>query len=355
MGVALGPCIVPAAGTPSFTLGDVEIELGLGIHGEAGIRRVPMAPAQELVDQLLATIITTRTFTAGARVAVLVNGLGGTPPMELDVVTAAALGYLARVGLVVERLWCGRFLTSLEMPGVSLSLLSVDDERLRLLDAPTDASAWPSAQVAGGINLERPRLPAAKVPSNGEVPLHADGRAHAATLSAGLEAVVAALLENETHLTTLDQAVGDGDLGISLARAASAIRDRLAKLPLNDPAATLGEISGLIRRVVGGTSGPLYAVLVLRAAQSRETGPCSMRYFRQRIHSLMPYARRWSIQSLGDRPFAPLAMARRQPKQCLRVAVGHNIWAIGSFPIPIPAPSLRPFGLRHCFRPCAAW
>jgi dihydroxyacetone kinase len=127
--------------------------------------------------------------------------------------------------------------------------------------------------VPGGINLERPRLPAAKVPSNGEVPLHADGRAHAATLSAGLEAVVAALLENETHLTTLDQAVGDGDLGISLARAASAIRDRLAKLPLNDPAATLGEISGLIRRVVGGTSGPLYAVLVLRAARSLALAP----------------------------------------------------------------------------------
>jgi dihydroxyacetone kinase len=267
MGVALGPCIVPAAGTPSFTLGESEIELGLGIHGEAGVRRVPIAPARDLVEHLLTTIIASRKLTAGERVALLVNDLGATPPMELDIVTAAALRSLSRVGIVVERVWCGRFLTSLEMPGVSLSLLSVDDERLRLLDAPTDASAWPSARLDGQIDVERPRVRTTQAGSNGEVSLHADGSAHAATLRAGLEAVIGALRENETRLTALDQAVGDGDLGISMTRAVDALDEQLGTFDLDDPAATLAAISGLVRRVVGGTSGPLYAIFLLRGAR----------------------------------------------------------------------------------------
>src|SRR5439155_15250452 len=87
MGVALTPCTVPAAGRPGFTLGEGEIELGLGIHGEPGVRRGPLEPADELVDRLLGAILGDLALAPGARVVLLVNNLGGTPAMELAIVT----------------------------------------------------------------------------------------------------------------------------------------------------------------------------------------------------------------------------------------------------------------------------
>src|SRR6185436_5917628 len=105
MGVALGACTVPAAGRPGFELGADEIELGLGIHGEAGVERAPMMPVDALVERLSATILADRGLRSGDRVALLVNGLGGTPPMELAIVTRHALAALRGRGLIVERAW----------------------------------------------------------------------------------------------------------------------------------------------------------------------------------------------------------------------------------------------------------
>ncbi len=145
MGVALTPCTVPAAGRPGFTLGDNEIELGLGIHGEPGVRRTTIEPADALVDQLLAPITDDLRLARGERVVLLVNNLGGTPTMELAIVARRAITDLEGRGLSVDRVLCGTFLTSLEMAGVSLSVLRVDDRRLAWLDAPTEAPAWPNA------------------------------------------------------------------------------------------------------------------------------------------------------------------------------------------------------------------
>src|SRR5437763_1539587 len=134
MGVALTPCTVPAAGSPGFTLGEGEIELGLGIHGEPGVRRGPLEPADALVDRLLAAILA--EVPGSGRVVLLVNNLGGTAVMELAIVARRAIGVLEGRGLAVERAYAGTFLSSLEMAGVSLSVLPVDDARLALLDAP---------------------------------------------------------------------------------------------------------------------------------------------------------------------------------------------------------------------------
>ncbi len=273
MGVALGPCIVPAAGTPSFTLGADEIELGLGIHGEAGARRVELLPARELVAQLLGTIVAKSALAEGARVALLVNDLGGTPPMELEIVTHMALAFLRDHRYRVERVWCGRFLTAIEMPGISLTLLPVDDERLRLLDAPAETVAWPRTTQPDPIELDRAALPAHATTAYDGAHLHADGGASAAAMRAGIDAVIETLLASEAHLTELDQVVGDGDLGSSLARAATAMRELGNRLDLADPAAALAAMSARIREVVGGTSGPLYAVFLLRAARSLADAP----------------------------------------------------------------------------------
>src|SRR5437763_989625 len=103
MGVALTPCTVPAAGSPGFTLGEGEIELGLGIHGEPGVRRGPLEPADALVDRLLDAIVADAAPGRGERVALLVNNLGATPTMELAIVARRAIAALEARGLVVER------------------------------------------------------------------------------------------------------------------------------------------------------------------------------------------------------------------------------------------------------------
>ncbi len=144
MGVALSPCTVPAVGKPGFSLGENEVELGLGIHGEPGVRKAPLEPADALVDRLLATLVDKFAIKA-ARVALLVNGLGGTTAMELAIVARRAVQSLFQRGIIVERAYAGTFLSALEMAGVSISILEVDDERLDRLDDPTDAPAWPNA------------------------------------------------------------------------------------------------------------------------------------------------------------------------------------------------------------------
>jgi dihydroxyacetone kinase len=263
MGVALGACTVPAAGTPGFDLPDGEMELGLGIHGEAGVRRAPRGTADAVVAEMLAAILADHALPAGSPVALLVNGLGGTPPMELAVVARAALAGLRAAGLVVERAWCGAFLTAIEMPGCSLSVMALEAGRLARLDAPAAAPAWPG----GG------RLPAARLllpdppPPPAPPPAPADPALRAAALS-----VAAALEASEAELTALDAAAGDGDLGLSLARGATAIR-ALPDAAFADAPGALVAVAGALRRAIAGSSGPFYATALLRAARHLPARP----------------------------------------------------------------------------------
>ncbi len=258
MGVALSPCTVPAAGQPGFLLDGDEIEWGLGIHGEPGVERAALRPADEVVDRLIGVIADDRGVSAGARVAVLVNGLGATPPMELSIVADAAARNLAGRGVTVERLWVGSLLTALDMAGCSVSVLPVDDDLLADLDAPTTAPAWPQTRSAA----EPATVPAAPGAEPEPGTLSADDPVRRA-----LEAVAEALISVRDELTELDREVGDGDLGISLARGAAAVLAECPGYPGEaGPAAVLRATSATLRRSVGGTSGPLYAIMLLRAA-----------------------------------------------------------------------------------------
>lgn len=264
MGVALTACTVPAAGKPGFELADGEVEWGLGIHGEPGVERGALEPAAAVVDKLLEKIVGDLSLQAGERVALLVNNLGGTPSSELNIVAGAALRYLAERGIRTERAWAGTFLSALEMAGISLSLLRVDDQRLGWLDAAAQTSAWPAL---GGRIARTSARPAPAEPDR------ASGAtlSREATLRRVIEAVCACLLKAEPTLTDMDQRVGDGDLGISLSRGARAIIQELDGYPAETtPGAVLRNMSATLRRVVGGTSGPLYAVMLLRAALALE-------------------------------------------------------------------------------------
>jgi phosphoenolpyruvate---glycerone phosphotransferase subunit DhaK len=136
MGMALTSCIVPSAGTPTFELGDDEMEIGIGIHGEPGRKRMKLAPAGEIVESLATPVIEDLPFEEGDEVLAFVNSMGGTPTIELYVVYNELRKLLDGRGIKITRNLIGAYITSLEMAGCSITLLKLDDELTRLWDAP---------------------------------------------------------------------------------------------------------------------------------------------------------------------------------------------------------------------------
>ncbi|CAB1130175.1 dihydroxyacetone kinase, N-terminal domain [Candidatus Hydrogenisulfobacillus filiaventi] len=149
MGLALSPCTVPARGQPTFTLDEDEIEMGIGIHGEPGVRREPLRPADALAGELLERIATDLGLQTGERVWALVNGLGATPLIELAVWARYLDRWSRARGLGLAGMWLGEYMTSLDMGGASLTLSRLDAEREALLTAPCDTPA-----LRQGVNHE---------------------------------------------------------------------------------------------------------------------------------------------------------------------------------------------------------
>jgi dihydroxyacetone kinase-like protein len=141
MGVALSACTPPAKGAPLFEMADDEMEIGVGIHGEPGRRRVKIATADEIVDELLNAIVPDLPFADGDEVALMVNGLGGTPISELYILNGSAHTRLAEKGITVSRSYVGEYCTALDMIGMSLTLVKLDDEIKDLLAAPAEIAA----------------------------------------------------------------------------------------------------------------------------------------------------------------------------------------------------------------------
>ena len=139
MGMALTSCTVPAAGKPTFDLPDDEMEMGVGIHGEPGRRRVPLASAAEIADQLLEPILRDLDFTSSGTI-VLLNGMGGSPLLELYLLYGEVAAILEKAGVGIARSLVGNYITSLDMAGASVTLLQADDELVRLWDAPVNTS-----------------------------------------------------------------------------------------------------------------------------------------------------------------------------------------------------------------------
>ena len=141
MGMAIEPCTVPAAGKPGFELADDEMEIGIGIHGEPGTHREKMRPANEIAKMLVDQILADLDYK-GHEVVVLINGMGGTPLMELYIVNNFVQDYLKEQGISVYDTMVGNYMTSIEMAGFSITLLRLDDEMKALYDAPADTLAW---------------------------------------------------------------------------------------------------------------------------------------------------------------------------------------------------------------------
>jgi dihydroxyacetone kinase-like protein len=136
MGMALTSCTVPAKGSPTFDLADDEMEIGIGIHGEPGRERMKLEPADRIVDRLLEPVLSDLPFKGGDRVLAFVNGMGGTPQIELYIAMRRVGEALSQGGFELTRTLIGSYITSLEMAGLSITLLRLDDDMLRLWDAP---------------------------------------------------------------------------------------------------------------------------------------------------------------------------------------------------------------------------
>lgn len=273
MSVALTGATVPGAEEAGFDLPDGEVELGLGIHGEPGVSREKVAPADDLVSTLVERVAEDRGLGGAgfgddekidSRVVALLGSAGGTSVMELAVCTRALAAAAEKRGLVVERLWTGPVMTSIDMVGVSVTLLPVDDDLLASLDAPTASLAWP-----GGTAVE-PAVPQVRWLDVPEDPQEQEELGEPdAQVRAAVDAACQVLLDQKAALDEADTEVGDGDLGTTLARGAAAWQ----KDPIDGSAAALmRHLSRIARRDIGGTSGPLYASMFLRAAATLEDG-----------------------------------------------------------------------------------
>ncbi|MFJ9556138.1 dihydroxyacetone kinase family protein [Nocardiopsis sp. NPDC101807] len=230
MGVGLSPTILPAAGEPTFTLAEGEMEVGIGIHGEPGSHRGQLETADEITDRFLAEILGELEPAPGDRVAVLVNGLGATPLEELYLVYRRVHQVLGERGVVIHRRYVGEFATSLEMAGASVSVLLLDDELAELIDAPA------ASPFFGQGNTEAPEPRAAGAGAPGSAAARGPAPAVRRTGAAGAlrGALVAAMERMPAHaeeLRLLDSRLGDGDLGITVSSGAEAVREALLALP----------------------------------------------------------------------------------------------------------------------------
>lgn len=289
LGVALTTCTVPGS-APSSRLDGEEVELGIGIHGEPGIAVMPMERADSLVDRMIKRIVGSGVAADAANdqdqvhlplaphedVVLLVNNLGGTPPLELSILMRRAVAVLesAPLSARVHRVFAGAYLTSLEMVGASITILKVDPLRMARLDAPTSAPGWirAEARVPGQPPSEVPMPEPAggkQGPQSRAAPLPAEAWARCVQ---GARAVAEALAAAKDRLNELDAVSGDGDCGVTLERGAKAVLaylDESAGTPRSMPA-FFTDVASAVSDSMGGTSGALLEILFRAMARAVE-------------------------------------------------------------------------------------
>lgn len=272
IGFALSSCTVPAKGNAIFELGENEMEYGVGIHGEPGIKRISILSEDELASQMVASLVKElfdlNKSNTRKRVAVLVNGFGSTPLMELYALNSALSRELYHYDIEIARTFVGNYMTSLDMAGASISLLKLDDELESLLDEPCDAAALSvygpvetvsyydafsvdDNEVSVSFEIETPDK-FAKI---------SDDKLTLDNLQYIVDVMSASIIRNEVSFCELDSHAGDGDFGMSLAKGFRQLkkewRDIIAQ-PDVDIATFLHECAMIIMEHCGGASGPIW-------------------------------------------------------------------------------------------------
>ncbi|XP_067435385.1 triokinase/FMN cyclase [Thunnus thynnus] len=304
LGVSLSPCSVPGC-LPSFDLPPGDMELGLGIHGEPGIKRSKVASADEVVKTMIDHMTNPDSqshlpLKSGDSVVVCVNNLGALSCLEMAVVTRAAIICLESRGMVVARVMSGSFMTSLEMAGVSLTMMKANQEILKLFDAKTGASAWPnlsSVCVSGRSYI----TDAPAMTTRPQDATHPEGPL-SPVMRKALERVCSTLLEKQEELNSLDRASGDGDCGNTHAQAARAIQEWLQHHVVPGcPGKLLSVLAGLVEEKMGGSSGALYSLFLTAAAGHVTEGRSDALAWASAMHAGTQAMRRYGGADPGDR------------------------------------------------------
>ncbi|XP_069028285.1 triokinase/FMN cyclase [Embiotoca jacksoni] len=304
LGVSLSPCSVPGC-LPTFDLPPGDMELGLGIHGEPGIKRSKVGSADEVVKTMMHHMTNPDSqshlpLKSGDSVIVCVNNLGALSCLEMAVVTKATIVCLEGRGVVVARVMSGTFMTSLEMVGVSLTLMKADPETLRLFDAKTSAPAWPnlSSVTVSGRDYVTDAPVMRTRPQDGS---HPEGPL-SPVMRKVLEKVCSTLLEKKEELNSLDRAAGDGDCGNTHAQAARAIQEWLRDHVVPGcPEQLFSVLAGLVQEKMGGSSGALYSLFLTAAAGHVTEGPSNAAAWAGAMHAGTQAMRRYGGADPGDR------------------------------------------------------
>lgn len=307
IGFALTSCTVPAKGAPTFSLAEDEMEYGVGIHGEPGIRRETVVPADEMAHRMVDTLLQELHVENGAEVAVLVNGLGGTPVQELYVLNHSVRQELYSRGVGVVLTLVGNYMTSIDMAGASLSILKLDSECKELLLDTCDT-------VGLRIDGEMPEsrywslrdesvLPGASFTIETNPAFAHVARDHISLQNVlyMVDAMSECVIKNEVPFCELDSYAGDGDFGMSVAKGFRRLKEEWADISAE--CATVGDFLSACAMVImehcGGASGPIWGSAFRAAAvYAGNKTVLSRQEFAQMLHKAVA-----GIQATGERSF----------------------------------------------------
>lgn len=273
LGFAYSSCTVPAKGTPTFTLTDDEMEYGVGIHGEPGIRREKILPSKKMAQRIVDDLFLDRPDMK--EVAVLVNGFGSTPLQELYVFNHDVCEHLARKGIKIYRTFVGNYMTSIDMNGASVSLLAVDDELKTYLDAAANTPAFKmdgsaaqpltfvskDSSAEAVVNTQVETQPEHAVISNEQFTIE--------NMRYVVDVMSACIIRNEVPFCELDAHAGDGDFGMSVAKGFKQLkREWQSLIQAQQMDEFMLNCSMIIMEHCGGASGPIWGSAFRAAAKS---------------------------------------------------------------------------------------
>ncbi|MBN1188498.1 MAG: dihydroxyacetone kinase subunit DhaK [Dehalococcoidales bacterium] len=280
IGFALTSCTVPAKGSPTFDLGEMQIEYGVGIHGEPGIRREEISSADELSRRMVTALLKDLSIENGAKeeIALLINGFGGTPLQELYLLNNAVTRELAEKGIKINRVFVGNYMTSIDMAGASISIMKLDDELKELLAAYCDT---PGFKVSGPVEIveyagieqddikdEQVRFTSTTSPSYATLD---EATINLNNIIYIIDKMSEIIIANEVAFCELDSHAGDGDFGMSIAKGFKQLKrewDDIVTKKADDIGSFLEAISLVIMEHCGGASGPIWGSAFRAAGRS---------------------------------------------------------------------------------------
>jgi len=311
IGFALTSCTVPAKGSPTFELGENEIEYGVGIHGEPGIERDDMASADALAQRMVHDLLKDMQLTEGfdGEIAVLVNGFGATPLQELYLFNHAVTRELSEKNISINRAFVGNYMTSIDMAGISLTFMKLDEELRTLLSRESDTPAF---KVSGPVEpvsyTEAAQEPAADHPVSYKVETpEADALIQGDTLKLNnliylIDKMSEVIIDNEVPFCDLDSHAGDGDFGMSIAKGFRQLKREWKEVLAQDQL-TIGSFlhasSLIIMEACGGASGPIWGSAFRAAGKAAgDKQEVTVAEFAEMMQAAVE-----GIQSTGERSF----------------------------------------------------